>query len=129
LRAVPDLTPEPPLAVAGGGVAGVLENNSSQKRLKYVRRERKRLRWWTSDVRLLSMNLRALTNDRLVTLISLRAEAIRRTDDATELAALEGQLVAYRGELSRRLQAELAAAEIAEREAEQDKLLDNYCAI
>ena len=126
---MPDLTPEPPLAVAGGGVAGVLENNSSQKRLKYVRRERKRLRWWTSDVRLLSMNLRALTNDRLVTLISLRAEAIRRTDDATELAALEGQLVAYRGELSRRLQAELAAAEIAEREAEQDKLLDNYCAI
>jgi hypothetical protein len=75
------------------------------------------------------MNLRALTNERLVTLISLRAEAIRRTDDATELAALEGQLVAYRGELSRRLQAELAAAEIAEREAEQDRVLDNYCAI
>ena len=39
------------------------------------------------------------------------------------------QLLAYRGELSRRLRAELAAAEIAEREAEQDAALDNYCAI
>ena len=76
-----------------------------------------------------NMNLKALTNDRLENLISLRAEAIRRTDDAREMSALAGQLLSYRDELSRRLKLELAAAEIAEREAEQDRVLDNYCAI
>ncbi len=68
-----------------------------------------------------TLNLKTLTNDRINDLISLRAEAIRRTTDAAERQALSAQLVAYRDELARR--------EIAEREAEQDRILDNYCAV
>ncbi len=49
------------------------------------------------------MNLRALTNDRIIHLIELRVAALDRTTDASEAIELVALLHAYRSELARRL--------------------------